>query len=113
MTAGAGRGTVRGRLFATGSLGSMLARRRGRLDAGSTMRLQPTSTILAAALIAPVAAFPPCGGPDRAAPPPAAEATTTNAAVPPAATLSPPSLASRPRGVVEAGSPSVISLIND
>jgi D-alanyl-D-alanine carboxypeptidase len=114
MAAGAGRGTVRGRLAPSGSLGSILARQGRDLDAGSIMRLLPRQVLLAAALIAPAAAFAGCGDSDHAAPSRAANVATINAAVSPAATPSaPPTLASQLQGVVDAGSPGVIALVND
>ena len=65
------------------------------------MRLQPRSVLLAAALIAPAAAFTAaCGDSDKPDPPPAA--TTTR-----------PTLESQLRGVVSGGSPGAIALVND
>jgi len=73
------------------------------------MRSHPRSIILAAALIAPAAAFAACGDSDHAATPAAVKAAT------PAADPAPvtPTLTWRLRGVVDAGSPGVISLVND
>ena len=65
------------------------------------MRLSPRSVVLAAALIAPAAAFAACGDSDHAAPPPAAKAAT------------PPTLGWELQQVVAAGSPGVIALVND
>jgi D-alanyl-D-alanine carboxypeptidase len=72
------------------------------------MRPHPRSVLLAAALIAP-AAFAACGDSDHDATPAAAKAAT------PAAESAPftPTLPSRLHGVVDAGSPGVISLVND
>src|SRR4051794_28583204 len=53
LSAGAGNGTMRGRLAPGDSPASILAGRGGALDAGSTMRAHPRSIILAAALVAP------------------------------------------------------------
>jgi D-alanyl-D-alanine carboxypeptidase len=79
------------------------------------MSLHPRSVILAAALIAPAAAFTAaCGGSDHPAAPPQAKAATSTAAVSaPAASTTPPTLASQLQGVVAAGSPGVIGLVND
>src|SRR4051794_12478194 len=95
-----------------GSPGSILAASRVDMDAGRTMRLHPRSVLLAAALIAPAAAFTAaCGDSDHsAAAPQAKAAATTNAAVAPSAV---PTLASQLQGVVAAGSPGVIALVND
>jgi D-alanyl-D-alanine carboxypeptidase len=71
------------------------------------MRLSPRSVVLAAALIAPAAAFAACGDSDPAAPPPTAKATPASHAA------AAPTLASRLQGVVAAGSPGVIALVND
>jgi D-alanyl-D-alanine carboxypeptidase len=78
-------------------------------DAGSTCAY-PRSVILAAALIAPAAAFAACGDSDHAAPSAAVKAATPAADATPvrAATL-----ASRMQGEVSAGSPGVIALVND
>ena len=73
------------------------------------MRLQPRSVLLAAALIAPAAAFAACGGSHHAATPAAVEAATPEADSAPVT----PTVSSRLRGVVDAGSPGVISLVND
>jgi D-alanyl-D-alanine carboxypeptidase len=62
------------------------------------MRLHPRSVLLAAALIAPAAAFAACGDSDHAATP---------------AALKAPTLASQMQEVVAAGSPGVITLVND
>jgi D-alanyl-D-alanine carboxypeptidase len=62
------------------------------------MNLDSRSVILAAALIVPAAAFTACGGSDHAAPPPAAAS---------------PTLASQLQGLVAAGSPGAIAVIND
>jgi D-alanyl-D-alanine carboxypeptidase len=69
------------------------------------MRPHPRSIILAAALIAPAAAFAACGDSDHAATPAAKSATVT-----PTADVT---LASRMQVEVSAGSPGVISLVND
>jgi D-alanyl-D-alanine carboxypeptidase len=71
------------------------------------MRLSPRSVVLAAALIAPTAAFAACGDSHPAAPPPTAKATPASHAE------AAPTLASRLQGVVAAGSPGVIALVND
>jgi len=68
---------------------------------------RPRSVLLAAALIAPAAAVAACGDSDHAAP---VKAAPDSARVAPAAAVT---LASRLQGVVSAGSPGVISLIND
>jgi len=60
------------------------------------MRLHPRSVLLAAALIAPVAAFAACGESDSSAPPPA-----------------PHKAASGVQKVVDAGAPGALSLVND
>jgi D-alanyl-D-alanine carboxypeptidase len=65
------------------------------------MRLSPRSVALAAALIAPAAAFAACGDSHPAAPPPSAKVPA------------PPTLASQMDRLVHAGSPGVITLVND
>lgn len=75
-------------------------------DPGSTMRLLPRSLVLAAALLAPAAALAACGDSDHAAGEPAAPAAKS-------ATVAPATLASQMEGVVSAGSPGVITLVND
>jgi D-alanyl-D-alanine carboxypeptidase len=78
------------------------------------MRPHPRSLLLAAALIAPAAAaFAACGDSDQAAPSAAAKAATSAADSAPAPPTTPATLASRLRGVMDAGSPGVISLVND
>jgi D-alanyl-D-alanine carboxypeptidase len=83
------------------------------MDAGSTMRPHPRSVLLAAALIAPTAAFAACGGSDPAAPPAAAKAATPTAEPAAGTPATRVTLASRMRAEVAAGSPGVISLVND
>jgi D-alanyl-D-alanine carboxypeptidase len=73
------------------------------------MRLRPRSLILAVALLTPAAAFAACGGSDHAATPAAVKAATS---APDSAPVTPTS-SSRLRGVVDAGSPGAISLVND
>jgi D-alanyl-D-alanine carboxypeptidase len=79
------------------------------------MRPHPRSIILAAALIAPAAAFTAaCGDAQHAAQPSEAKSTTPTAAVSaPAGSATRPTLASHLRSVVDAGSPGVIALVND
>jgi D-alanyl-D-alanine carboxypeptidase len=115
LAAGAGNGTVRGRLAPTDSPASILAAPGGALDAGSIMRAHPRSIILAAALLAPAAALTAaCGDAHHAAAPSAAKSPTRTAAVAaPAGSATRPTLASQLRGVVDAGSPGVIALVND
>jgi D-alanyl-D-alanine carboxypeptidase len=79
------------------------------------MRLHPRSVLLAAALIAPAAAFAAaCGQSDTAAPHGAAKAPAADAGVPAsAATATRPTLEWELRQVTAAGSPGVIALVND
>src|SRR4051794_17286142 len=79
------------------------------------MRALPRSIFLAAALIAPAAAFTAaCGDAHRAASPSAARSPTRGAAVAAPARSAPrATLASQLRGVVDAGSPGVIALANN
>lgn len=79
------------------------------------MRRHPRSLLLAAALLAPTAAFiGACGDSDGATPPPAAKAAAPNAgASDPVASRARPTVASQLQGVVDAGSPGVIALVND
>src|SRR4051812_29644957 len=77
--------------------GGRLARLRRRVDAGSTMRTLSRSLILAAALIAPAAAFAACGESDSAAAPPAPRAAAPSGL----------------EAVVAAGSRGAMSLVND
>jgi D-alanyl-D-alanine carboxypeptidase len=87
-----------------GSPASTLAGESAALDAGSTMNLRPRSIILAAALIAPAAVFTAaCGDSHHAAEPSASKAARTT----------PATLTSQLQRVVDAGSPGVISLVND
>jgi len=72
------------------------------------MRLHPRSLLLAVALLGPAAVVAAgCGGSDAASPPPAATAAPTTTST------SRPTLASQLDGIVDAGSPGVISLVND
>jgi D-alanyl-D-alanine carboxypeptidase len=77
-----------------------MAGERADLDAGMTMRPHPRSILLAAALIAPAAAFAACGNSDQAARPAPAKAAS-------------PTSTSPLQAVVAAGSPGVIGLVND
>jgi D-alanyl-D-alanine carboxypeptidase len=94
-----------------GSPGSILSRGHGDADAGATMRSHPRSVVLAAALIAPAAAFTAsCGDSDNPATRAAAPAPAVSAS---ATTVTRPALATALRHVVAAGSPGVIALVND
>jgi D-alanyl-D-alanine carboxypeptidase len=79
------------------------------------MRPHPRSLLLAAALLAPAAVFAAaCGDSDSASPRPAAKAAAPSAGgSAPATPTTRATLASQLQGVVDAGSPGVISLVND
>jgi D-alanyl-D-alanine carboxypeptidase len=79
------------------------------------MRAHARSIVVAAALIAPAAAFAAaCGDAHHDTSPSAAKSATRSAAVAaPAESATRPTLASQLRSVVEAGSPGVIALAND
>jgi D-alanyl-D-alanine carboxypeptidase len=75
----------------------------------NSMRLHPRSLILAAALVSPAAAFAAACGDSHHAP--AAKSRAHRAAV--AVPTTRATLASELRGIVDAGSPGVIALVND
>src|SRR3954469_10277378 len=77
------------------------------------MRLHPRSMILAVALISLAAVSAACGNTDRTATSAAVKAATPDATETAHAASARPTLGSQLQGVVDAGSPGVIALVND
>jgi D-alanyl-D-alanine carboxypeptidase len=77
------------------------------------LRKRPRTILLAAALIAPAAAFAACGDSDHVATPAAVKAATPAAKSATVTSTTEATLVSRMQGEVAAGSPGVISLVND